>query len=107
MNGYIIGGGVVLALLGALVGLWYRYKYRDKCAEVTMWKKDYKILDSAYKKALADHENEIKLRAAELKGLRENERALNEKVRQLLSRSDPRTINNELNKLFPVPKEDG
>jgi predicted nuclease with TOPRIM domain len=107
MTPYLIGGGLVTGLLGVIVGLWYRYKYARTKGKLDGLGKDHKALNEKYDKALEDHESEIKNKDAEINGLRGNEELLSEKVRVLLaSCADPVALNDELNSLFPVPKEE-
>ena len=101
---YLIGGlGVAI---GVIVALYYLNKYTKAKGQLDLLTSDHEALKENNTKLAADHTKQVAGMEAELAGLRAREAKTRDEVRELLVQcNDPVVLNDELNRLFPVPKE--
>jgi hypothetical protein len=103
---YLISGlGVAV---GAILALWYMNKYNKLKGTHDLLKSDHEALKDSDVKMAKDHTSQVERMTAELEGLREREKTNGARIRELLATcNDPVALNDELNGMFPLPKEGG
>lgn len=101
---YLIGG---LGLLGGVIAaLIFKLRYQTLKGEFDLLSRDHGTLKEKNTKIVDDHTSEVARLNSVIDGLQTKERGLRDEVRTLMAKcSDPVTLNNQLNRLFPLPQE--